>query len=289
VAAGGQRWWRFHHPTLRDAYSDWLSGQPELIAEYLSHAPLDELTRSVTCGEMGVTNALVVPTVLHSVVAERLRKARPSGVSWEERDEYERVVLPFLTYRVDDQFLREFVAATPEIIDDAFNVGLALEAYTRERALARRLLDTGLAAELDRVELVRRLTDYAVEGHDASFLSDASWLSFFNTQQLEELDRRVLADLMPRLEEVIAYALLDEPPESDGSMIGESLDGYEKRYGRRPEIRAARGRLESWSQEREQEPDDEWLRQQAATNARPMEDPPDPERSLFDDLVETDA
>src|SRR3546814_5796223 len=61
VSVGQDRWWQFHHPSFTDAYQLWLSGHPELLAEFVASAQLEELVRTVTCGDVGLEGALVVP------------------------------------------------------------------------------------------------------------------------------------------------------------------------------------------------------------------------------------
>src|SRR3546814_9444699 len=66
-------------------------------------------------------------------------------------------------------------------------------------------------------------------------------MSFFRPSELHELDRRVLAEI-DALDDRIAEDVRNS--EGDLSYAEESLTGYESRYPDRPEVAAARQRLE---------------------------------------------
>jgi hypothetical protein len=279
VSVAGDRWWQFQHPTFADAYQLWLAGQPELLAEYITSARLEDLARTITCGDIGLQGAIVAPRRLYDAVATRFIEAR-SAVRWGNRSIWRRTVFSFLRHRCDDEFLRLLIGRDRGIVDEVFNIGLYLSAHTVERDLARRLLDVGLATELHRNELVETLTDYAVEGYDGSFLSDEKWLWFFTKEELEELDRRVLEEL-ELLEDRVADGLSD--PEGDVSSADESVAGYEARYPGHPHVVAARQRVENFSTY-EPDPDSDAWKQDESEESPPGE-PANPRRSIFEDLV----
>ncbi len=279
VSVSGDRWWQFQHPTFTDAYEHWLSGQPELVAEYIKSARLEDLARTITCGQVGLKGAVVAPRPLYDLVATRLVDGRPTG-GWQQLSNWKRMVFSFLRHRCDDEFLRLFVARDHRIIDEAFDIGLYLSVHTVERDLARRLLDVGLATGLHRNQLVETLTDYAVEGHDGSFLGDAQWLWFFTKAELEELDRRVLEEL-----DVLDDRIAEDLSNSEGDVSGaeESVAGYEARYPGNPHVAAARERVENFSTYEPDGGSDAW--KQDESEESPPTQPADPRRSIFEDLV----
>jgi energy-coupling factor transporter ATP-binding protein EcfA2 len=57
----GQGVWRFKHPTIGDAFSSILLDDPELMGIYLISAPIDKLIYQVTCGDVGLEHAVLVP------------------------------------------------------------------------------------------------------------------------------------------------------------------------------------------------------------------------------------
>jgi hypothetical protein len=203
VHLNGQRWWEFHHPSLTDAYRTWLAAEPELLREYLMSTPPEELARTVTCGDVELAGALIVPVSLQRIVAERFLSARPSGAGWEEYRDWDRVVCSFLAYRCDDPFLRTWVELEPEILRHAFSIGLWLGAHTTERDLALRLLGAGVAGDTQRRRVVKTLTGYALSAEDGSFLADDEWLRFFADTELADLDREVERRTLPRIERLV--------------------------------------------------------------------------------------
>ncbi len=279
VSVAGDRWWQFLHPTFTDAYEHWLSGQPELLAEYITSARLEDLARTITCGDVGLEGAVIAPRSLYDVVAARLLAARPTG-DWSQLSSWKRTAFSFLRHRCTDEFVRLFIALEPKIVDEVFDIGLSLSAHTVQRDLARRLLDAGLATEVHRHQLVETLTDYAVEGYDGSFLGDDQWLEFFTDGDLKELDRRVLEEL-DALDERIAEDLSNS--EGDPSGANESVAGYEARYPGNPHVAAARERVESFSSYEPDSDSEAWKEDE--TEESPPSPPVDPRRSIFDDLA----
>lgn len=279
VNVAGDRWWEFAHPTFTDAYQYWLSGQPELLAEYITSARLEDLVRTITCGDVGLEGAVVAPRPLYGAVTTRLAGGRPSA-GWQELSSWKRTVFSFLRHRCDAEFLQSFVAREQWIIDETFNIGLYLSAHTVEMALARRLLDEGLATERHRRELVETLTGYAADGSDGSFLGDDEWLGFFTPDEVAELDRRVLQEL-----DALDDRVADDLRQSEGDTSGadESVAGYEARYPGNPHVVAARELVDnfdsyepdansgSWNEDESEEP--------------PPAPPANPRRSMFEDLT----
>lgn len=279
VSVAGDRWWQFQHPTFTDAYQHWLAGQPELLAEYITSARLEDLARTITCADVGLEGAVVAPRVLHDAVATRLIEARPAA-GWQELSNWKRVVFSFLRHRCDAEFLQSFIAREQWIVGEAFDIGLYLSAHTVERALARRLLDAGLATESHRLRLVETLIEYAAEGSDGSFLGDDQWLGFFTPDDLLELDRRVLEEL-DALDDRVAEDLRQS--EGDVSGADESVAGYEARYPGNPHVVAARERVENFSRY-EPDTDSEAWKEDESEEAPPTQ-PDDPRRSIFEDLA----
>lgn len=279
VSVAGDRWWQFQHPTFTDAYEQWLSGQPELLAEYVKSARIDDLVRTITCGEVGLEGAVVAPRPLYDLVASRLLEARPTA-GWQPYSHWKRNVFSFLRHRCDDEFLRLLITRDMRIVDEAFDIGLYLSAHTVERALARRFLKVGLATEFHRQQLVETLTEFAVEGQDGSFLGDPQWLEFFTRDELDELDRRVLEEL-DRLDDRIAEELGDS--DGDVSAAEESVAGYEARYPGNSYVVAARHRVENFANYEPDGDSDAW--RQDESEESPPTQPPDPRRSIFEDLA----
>lgn len=284
VQLDGRRWWKFHHPTLMDAYSSWLAEDPELLAEYLKHAPLDELLRTISCGDVGITNTLLVPVSLYPMVANRFKfsaEVQKGTAFWDANDR----IISFLAYRADDAFLAHFVKEVPEVIDGAFNIGLYLSAFDSQRDLAFRFYVLGLAPYLLREQLVEDLTSWALSGSDASFLGDRRWMQFFEVDELVKLDEGFSEQVAPRLEDIVANEVADLSDDSQGGEIEESLAGYRARYGDLPAISRAQAKLEEVLSNRtsDWEPDEDWRSERGSSG--PIDAESSNQRSIFDDLL----
>jgi hypothetical protein len=285
VAVGGDRWWQFHHPTFTDAYRSWLSEQPEMLGQYIDSTPFEELVRSVTCGDMGITGALVVPSSLNGRIGVRIA-ARPDPPVWSLIRNWKSMIWSFLERRCDEVFLREFLVRNPDIIDDTFSIGLFLQTHFAERSLAKRLLDLGVATDAHRRHLVEQLTEYGVSGQDGSFLTDDDWLYFFSVDELRNLDNRIREETVPVLDDLIYEELLvagrGEAPIYE---LQQSIDCYEARYGVEGDevYDRAREHVEEYVAQNP-ERDDEWYEESRSSSQRDQVD--DGTRSIFDDLAE---
>ena len=295
VHRNGQRWWEFHHPSLTDAYRTWLAGKPELLREYLMSTPPEDLGRTVTCGDVGLAGALIVPRSLYDVVADRLLDARPvtpaGADGWQLERQWERMVWSFLAYCSDDEFLRAWLQRDPTPLAAAFNIGLFVDAHTTERALAARLLDAGIAGDIQRRRIVKRLTEYALSAEDASFLSDPGWLRFFTDDELAHLDHEVVTQVLPQITTLIE-AELDAHRDAGYDASDEffaTLDAYQARYlDWKGQIDKVRDIIRRYQRDEDDTDDDtEWSfntkpgRQSTARHSST--------RSIFDDLVEPEA
>src|SRR5260370_13501854 len=105
VLDDGRASWKFKHPTIGDAFAALLLEDPELMGIYLQAAPVDELIHQVTCGDVGLEQAVILPKVLFPVVRQRL-----SALSGHR---YMRIA--FLARRCDRDFLSEYLSANPSL------------------------------------------------------------------------------------------------------------------------------------------------------------------------------
>lgn len=285
VAVAGDRWWQFQHPTLTDAYQRWLEREPELLAEYIGSAQLDNLIRTVTCGNVGIEGAVVVPAVLWEKVVTRLIEIQSTSkvprvtIAWND------AVFQFLGRRCDREFLRLLIDRKPTLVDEAFTIKSSISDHISKRLLARVLLDEGLASDSHRIRLVESLTDKAVDDMDGSFLADEKWLRFFTETELRELDRKVL-EVLGYLEDWVDDAL--HIPEYSFTFIEESVAGYFYRYPENSNVIAAQWRVDCFSN---YEPDfnNEAWQGGDETAISGSAYPASQGRSIFDDLAPRDT
>ena len=53
--------WRFKHPTIGDAFAAQLVRNPELLEIYIQGSPTEDLIGQVTCGDVGLEKAVIIP------------------------------------------------------------------------------------------------------------------------------------------------------------------------------------------------------------------------------------
>jgi hypothetical protein len=285
VTESGSRRWEFHHPTFTDAYRIWLSGQPEMLGEYIDSTPFNDLMGSITCGDVGITGALVVPHTLYSRVLSRLPD-RPIIPTWDALRRWRRSLWSFLARRCDRQFLHEYSIMNPDIVSDAFEIGLYLSTYIVERDMALSFLANGVATEAQRLYMVQQLSDYALTGQDGSFLNDPKWLSFFEDIELEQLDRMLVAETIPNLDDLIYEELSGAGRDAPVGSITDSLDGYYARFSETHEdvFERAREQIAEHSSVYSDGPDDSWS--DDSRDRQPTAADVDGERGIFDDLTD---
>jgi hypothetical protein len=101
--------------------------------------------------------------------------------------------------------------------------------------LAKRLHEFGLLPEEKRKKFIDTVSIYALEGEDASALSDDGIRSFFTDDELEELVGKIRAELLPRLDDVRrrwqSNHSLDEPPEEYMQQLLEVFGSLKGQFG----------------------------------------------------------
>src|ERR1039458_6799984 len=191
--------WVFRHPTVEDAVGEMLRSSPELLGIYLRGSDTEDLIGQITCGDVGLEHALVVPTALFDTVVTKLQAYAETKFPKRSRwwDGWDRIDI-FLARRCDDEFLRLYVREVPDILDRVADPPLALESAT-EVDVAVRLFDAGLLPERYRKTFVETICAYAIEGDDASALGKLALRKMFVGGEWDDLLERVRSELVPSL------------------------------------------------------------------------------------------
>ena len=202
--ASGESIWQFKHPTIGDAYAAILAASPELLSIFVHGSSADRLVEQVTCGEVGIENAINIPKALFPTMLDKLVKFAVSNKyksralsTWSARTE----VLRFLARRCSRAFLALYIEQNPELLEEVAHPGLYLSAVP-EVDLAVRLHEFNLLPEDKRRAFVESVSDYAVSGEDLYALDNIRIKSIFNDEEFEELLENVRSHLIPRLDEV---------------------------------------------------------------------------------------
>ena len=105
--ASGESVWQFRHPTVGDAYAATLAQSPEHIDIFIQGSESERLIDQVTCGDVGIENAIVVPKALFPQMIEKL-KDMPRSKSYKfaflSAFRARENLQGFLTYRCSKEF-----------------------------------------------------------------------------------------------------------------------------------------------------------------------------------------
>jgi hypothetical protein len=231
-----QNVWRFKHPTIGDAYAATLAFSPDLLGIFLSGSSTLNLISQVTCGNVGVEKAVVVPRTLFPAMCTRLKEFSASDeykVGWMSSWGARRALYLFLASRCSKEFLELYIAQDPEILARVSRPGLSLSVVA-EVDLAVRLHSFGLLPEINRKEFTEAVSSYAIEGRDMHALDDPGIRSVFTEEEFGVLVESVRTDLIPKLAEVRMSAQSkhqpDVPPDEHMQDFLESLSTLKRRF-----------------------------------------------------------
>ena len=193
--ASGEPLWQYKHPTIGDAYAAILRQSPEHLGIFIQGTAPERLVNQVTCGDVGITNATIVPMSLFPQVLtklDELSRRTEDKADWRAAYEAE-TALHRLSRRCSKEFLQWYLQQNPGLVDEVSEPGLMLSGNS-EVDLAKCLFEHGLLPEDKRKTFVRTVVEYAVDGMDASALSDGDIRSLFTDDEYEDLVQRIRAN-----------------------------------------------------------------------------------------------
>lgn len=229
--------WRFKHPTIGDAYATILALSPDLLGIFLSGSSTDNLIAQVTCGNVGVEKAVVVPKSLFPMMIARLLEFSASDKykvqylsSWWAR----RTLYRFLASRCSKEFLELYLEQDPDILKRVSKPGSSLSYYP-EVELAIRLHGFRLLPEDNRKTFVVTVSNFAIEGDDVLALDDDGMRGLFTDTEFDELVETVRTNLLPKLADVRMNVQRNydssAPPDEHMQNILESFSKLNRRFG----------------------------------------------------------
>ncbi len=293
VTSDGESYWTFKHPTIGDAYSAMLRGNPELLGIYVRGSDIEKLTRQITCGDVGIEGAVALPSSLFHLVIERLAAYKTSSAyktEWMSGWGARRELLGFLAGRCSKQFLEAYLAVDRKLIASIVKPLLYLE-FSVEIDLAIRLFKFGLLPEDSRRTLAENVSKYARDGVDSRVLSDPELRSLLNDKELSRLREAIRTEVLPRLEDIRHEHQADRDPEDDPEWhmrrFTQFLSAIEETYPQswriRKIVKRERLQVREWIDGNPTEADS------SASRAITVNEPSashDVSRSIFDDIDE---
>ena len=298
--ASGEPLWQFRHPTIGDAYASVLAESPEHIDIFIQGSDAEQLIAQVTCGDIGLRNALVVPNALFPQILSKLkefRKSGPSNKTFLSVFEAKGNLQGFLTYRCSKEFLSMYLQHEPLTLDEVCKPGMLLE-YVPEVRLAIRLHEFGLLPEEPRRKFVQTVSDYAVNGEDPGALTDEEIQTIFTEDEFQALVQRLRMQLIPRLASVRSdwefnYPS-DEDPEGYMQPLMDLFDSLGKLFsedaGISQDIESETGQVSGWIDDVTQGAVDAYSAWREDNLVEELESPPPQlentlsNRSIFDDI-----
>lgn len=237
----GESVWRFKHPTIGDAFASALARSPDLLGIFLLGSATENLIEQVTCGNVGIERAVMVPKALYPQMVARLAEFSTSakyksqhlatwGAKWSLHS--------FLTRRCSKEFLALYLQTNQELINRVCRPSLRLSSSS-EVSLAMRLHKFGLLPEENRKTFIQAVSAHAISGEDVYALDDEDIRSVFTDAEFDALVARVRTDLLPRLrmvreKEQDGYRA-DEPADEYMEHMFESFKTLKNKFGDDPE------------------------------------------------------
>lgn len=286
--------WRFKHPTIGDAYATTLAFSPDMLGIFLSGSSTENLTSQVTCGNVGVEKAVVLPKSLFPMMITRLREFSTTDkykVQWLSSWGARRTLYRFLASRCSKEFLSLYLEHDPDILDRVSEPGSGLS-YSPEVDLAVRLHALELLPEANRKKFVEAVSKYALEGEDVHALADSGMRGVFTDSEFELLVQTARTNLIPQLAVVRAAVQSkhsSEPPDEHMQNILESFSTLKRRFSEDQEAVRIIERETDLANEwiAETEPPEPKVSPRTLGAVEPSEEKHGT-RSIFDDLDEGD-
>lgn len=170
-----EHYWKFRHPTIRDAFATDVSGNPELIDIYLSGVTKERLIEEISCGDMGIEGIkLVVPQSMFNSVLDIID---PSG----NRASISKPILSFLASRCSPEFLGLYFNNDKTKVNLLDLINFARR-YDNSLTILGRLNANGLLGDELRIKVLDRLSVLAAVNHSDCFI-DADFVGVLLSQE----------------------------------------------------------------------------------------------------------
>jgi hypothetical protein len=227
VQEGGEFFWRYKHPTIRDAFAALVAEDRELLDIYIAGTPMLQLFQEVSCGDVGIDGVkVVVPRDRYATLLSRVLKFL------DERSENKDAVNRYLARRVDRDFLSALLSARPQFLS-SLHVHSYLYWVSDVDVIAR-LFEFGLLPEAVRQRHVATMRRLAVETPDSGFL-EPNLKQMFTDVEFAETMEDVRKNLIDKLDDCISTWRdshpSDEDPEDYFSALNTALEEYKTEFG----------------------------------------------------------
>ena len=200
----GEAFWQFRHPTIGDAYAGILADNPEHLAIFVAGSDPNKLVAQISCGDVGIERATIVPGSLFREVMRKLdeldeiAQCHPDDLA---RDTATHGLLAFLARRCSDEFLQLYLDRHPDLPDRISEPGMSLD-YVPEVPLALRLQELALLPEENRKRFLDTVSRYLLNAWDAGALSNPRIRNLYQQDEFDELIQSVRDEILPDLDDI---------------------------------------------------------------------------------------
>lgn len=203
----GVRYWKYKHPSVRDAMATVIAERHDLVDIYLAGAKPDEIMAEVVCGDKFLQGAKVhIPVARYGALILKLQTI--SIGDWGTRS----LLLYFLNYRCSPDFVALWTQENQKAVEHLFSYGL--------NHSLRRLLATvhreGALSESLRLKYVERAMRKALHEGDSALLDQNFSHLLTEKEELNaraELKAKLFPNLESKLEEHATDYDTDEEPD----------------------------------------------------------------------------
>lgn len=296
----GEEMWGFEHPTISDALTTILDGQPQMLSALLRGASANKILSDFICfGMPKVRDAITVPQELSDVLVDRL-------LSVPDEIFPNRSLFSFLAHRANNDVFQKVLSKAPSIM--ARQMWYSGDAWLNPKfSVHARAAPFGLLPDDCRDETVRLLEEAALENLDLTFIEDEALINLIPAKSLFALGAKVRIFLeekiVDRISNIGSDADLDEDAEGNFETVKEGLRVFEEvtnldieKDDTYLEARAAIEReveiIQDYQEEKRQEEEEDrgarWMSAETQSIApvapRNLIEQPSAQRSIFDDI-----
>lgn len=219
--------WKYKHPTIGDAYAKIISESREQLEIYLHGTETEEIMEKVTCGDVGLEKATIIPRSMYPLLLKKLLNYQTSSQyksPYLSRWGAARNLNIFLSRRCTAEFIKLFIDRNPVFLSRLLTPTPSFD-YNHEINLIIKLNELEILSENDRKIFVDYVTEVALRGDDLYVLESDEMQSVFNTEEIKILKDRIRNELLPNLKDVF-YNWQSDYSHSDDNTAEEYMDGF---------------------------------------------------------------
>ena len=248
------RYWRYKHPTIGDAFALILASSPDHLRIFVDGSSTERLMDLVTCGDVGLKNATIIPKVMfHDLVQRIYNYASAEALpSTQTRGR----LYSFLKNRSCYDFLVLYIAHDQGLIPGLVKE-FARSWFTSTADLALLLFRQGLLPEDARASIMSKIQDEVFDSDELSYIYDEEMHEFFTPSELagflDDVQKYVLPNLNDLRQTVTSSYNYEYEPDHHVSDFIEHLDRILGAYPCWPDIEnivhTQRVRIDDWVSE----------------------------------------